>query len=182
MAAYGLASRIGLLVTLLPSALYPVYWANSSRLRSQGDIQRIRNEFPQLLLVVAGTTVLGAVFVAAGPRIGAVLSAGKVARPTLLYWSVTLLGILTAAQTLTLPLLGSRRTAPKVAPLVFGLVIPNEALSYGLSKVVGAAGPILASIAASLILLGACFFLLRRDPQCVMDSPVGVTKLEREHE
>ena len=89
VAAYGLASRIGLLVTLLPSALYPVYWANFSCLRSQGDIQRIRNEFrKELLLVVAGTTVLGAVFVAAGPRIGAVLSAGKVARPTLLYWSV----------------------------------------------------------------------------------------------
>ena len=174
VAAYGLASRIGLLVTVLPSALYPLYWANFSRLRVAGDLERIRQTYrKELIPVVAGTVVLGIIFVAAGPHLAALLSAGKVQRPMLLYCSVAILGVFSAVQTITLPLLGGTKTAPRVALLVFGLIIPNEFLSYFLSRLVGAAGPILASIAASLTLLGACFFMLWRDPHCVLErAPV----------
>jgi O-antigen/teichoic acid export membrane protein len=173
VAAYGLASRIGLLVVMLPSALYPLYWANFSRLRAAGDIPRIWQAYRrELFLVVAGTTLLGVLLVAGGPTVAGLLSAGKIASPILLYCSVAVLGILAAVQTVTLPLLGGTRTAPKVAALVFGLIIPNEALSYVLSRTLGASGPILASIAASLVLLGACWFLLRQDPTCVISEPL----------
>jgi hypothetical protein len=97
----------------------------------------------------------------------------------LLYWSVAALGILAATQTVTLPLLGGVKTAPKVAILVFGLIIPNEALSYVLSRAVGPAGPILASIAAALVLLGACLYMLRRDPDCILQTPVAAIDSER---
>jgi O-antigen/teichoic acid export membrane protein len=176
VAAYGLASRLGLLILLLQSALYPLYWANFSRLRAAGDIRRIRKVYrKELLLVVAGTAALAVLFLVAGPSVADILSRGKVARPELLYWLVAVLGILAAAQTVTLPLLGGTRTAPKVAILVFALVIPNETLSYVLSRVIGPAGPILASIGASLVLLGACYFIVRRDPQCIIVEPVGET-------
>jgi O-antigen/teichoic acid export membrane protein len=173
VAAYGLASRLGLLVTMLPSALYPLYWANFSRLRAAGDIPRIWEAYRrELLLVVAGTALLGILLVAVGPTAAHVLSDGKIDAPILLYSSVAVLGILAAVQTVTLPLLGGSRTAPKVAGLVFGLIIPNEALSYVLSRTLGASGPILASIAASLVLLGMCFFLLRQDPTCIISQPI----------
>jgi O-antigen/teichoic acid export membrane protein len=180
VAAYGLASRLGILILVVQSALYPLYWAKFSRLRAAGDVQRIWKEYrKELLLVVASTTVLAAIFLAAGPSVAGLLSGGKVARPILLYWSVAALGILAAAQTVTLPLLGGVRTASKVAILVFGLIIPNEALSYVLSRAVGPAGPILASIAAALILLGACFYMLRRDPDCIIQPPVA--EIDSEH-
>ena len=180
VAAYGLANRLGLLVLLVQSALYPLYWAKFSRLRVAGDAQRIWKEYrKELLLVVAGTTVLAAIFLAAGPSVAGLLSGGKVARPMLLYWSVAALGILAAAQTVTVPLLGGVKTAPKVAILVFGLIIPNEALSYMLSRAVGPAGPILASIAAAMVLLGACFYMLRRDPDCIIQPPVTAIDSER---
>ena len=179
VAAYGLASRLGLLVVMLPSALYPLYWANFSRMRAAGDIPKIWEAYrKELLLVVAGTTLLGVVLVVAGPWAAGILSGGKIASPILLYWSVAILGVLAAVQTVTLPLLGGSRTAPKVAVLVFGLIIPNEALSYVLSRTVGAAGPILASICASLTLLGACLFLLRQDPRCIIVEPIGAVEPE----
>jgi O-antigen/teichoic acid export membrane protein len=157
-----------------------LYWAKFSRLRVAGDVQRIWKEYrKELLLVVAGTAVLAAIFLAAGPSVAVLLSRGKVARPMLLYWSVAALGILAAIQTVTLPLLGGVKTAPKVAILVFGLIIPNEALSYVLSRAVGPAGPILASIAAALVLLGACFYMLRRDPDCIIQAPVATIDSER---
>jgi hypothetical protein len=172
VAAYGIANRLGLLVVMLQSALYPLYWANFARLRATGDIRRIRETYrKELLLLVAGTVILGIVFVVTGPWAAKILGGGKVARPMLLYWSVALLSILSAIQTVTLPLFGGTRTAPKVAILVFALVIPNEVASYVLSRAVGAAGPILASIAAALILLGICFAIFKRDPQCLVDYP-----------
>jgi O-antigen/teichoic acid export membrane protein len=176
VAAYGLATRLGLLVVILESALYPLYWANFSRLRAAGDIHRIWAEYrKELLLIVAGTTVLGTVFVLVGPLAASVLGGGKVARPMLLYWCVAVLAVLSGIQTVTLPLLGGVRTAPKVATIVFALIIPNETLSYVLSRNVGAAGPILASIGAVLILLASCFLLIKRDPQCVLGQPAPGT-------
>lgn len=172
VAAYGLANRLGLLILVVQSALYPLYWAKFSKLRVAGDVQRIWKEYrKELFLVVAGTTVLAAIFLAVGPSVAVLLSGGKVARPMLLYWSVAALGILAATQTVTLPLLGGVKTAPKVAMLVFGLIIPNEALSYVLSRAVGPAGPTLASIAAALVLLGACSYILRRNPDCIISQP-----------
>jgi O-antigen/teichoic acid export membrane protein len=180
VAAYGLANRLGILILAVQSALYPLYWAKFSKLRVAGDVQHIWKEYrKELVLVVAGTTVLAAIFVAAGPSVAVLLSGGKVARPMLLYWSVGVLGILAAFQTVTLPLLGGVKTATKVAILVFGLIIPNEALSYVLSRAVGPAGPILASIAAALVLLGACFYMLRRDPDCIIQPPVAA--IDSEH-
>jgi O-antigen/teichoic acid export membrane protein len=173
VAAFGLASKIGVLVVLLPSALYPLYWANFSRLRSQGDVQQIRRAFRrELTLVVTGTAVLGAAFVALGPWVGQILSHGEVPRPMLLYWTVAALGLLASVQTITLPLLGGRKTAPKIAGVVYGLIIPNEFLSYFLSRRIGPAGPILASIIASIVLLAVCFMMVARDPRCLIDPPV----------
>ena len=103
---------------------------------------------------------------AAGPWAAGILSGGKIASPILLYWSVAILGVLAAVQTVTLPLLGGSRTAPKVAVLVFRLIIPNEALSYVLSRTVGAAGPILASICASLTLFRSVPLLI--ETRCTM--------------
>ena len=63
VASYGLASRLGLLVVMLPAALGPLYWSNFARLRAAGDIPRIRTLYrKELLLTVAGTAVLGIVF------------------------------------------------------------------------------------------------------------------------
>ena len=179
VAAYGLANRLGILILAVQTALYPLYWAKFARLRVAGDVQRIWKEYrKELLLVVTGTTLLAAIFVAAGPWAAGLLSGGKIARPMLLYWSVGALGILAAFQTVTLPLLGGVKTAAKVALLVFGLIIPNETLSYVLSKAVGPAGPTLASIAAALVLLGACFYMLHRDPDCIIQAPVAAIDSE----
>ena len=178
VAAYGLASRLGLLVVMLPAALGPLYWSDFARLRAAGDIPRIRALYrKELLLTIAGTAVLGVIFVVAGPRAAIILSAHKVARPMTLYLSVAVLGLLAAVQAVTLPLLSATRTAPKIAVLVFGLIIPNEALSYVLSKAVGAAGPILASIAATLVLLASCFWIYKANPQCLIEQSAGPTEL-----
>jgi uncharacterized membrane protein len=177
VAAYGLASRLGLLVVMLPGALYPLYWSSFSRLRAEGDIRRVFELFrKELLLIVVGTSVLGALFLAVAPFAANLLSDGKIGRPMLLYWAIAVLGLLAAVQSVTLPLLAGPKTAPKVALLVFGLIIPNEALSYVLSRAVGASGPILASIAATLILLGICALVIKRDPRCIIAEPVGTTE------
>lgn len=176
VAVYALASRLGLIVVMLPSALGPLYWSNFARLRAAGNIPRILALYrKELLLTIAGTAVLGVIFVVAGPRAANILSAHKVARPMILYLSVAVLGLLAAVQAVTLPLLSATRTAPKVAILVFGLIIPNEALSYVLSKEVGATGPILASIAAALVLLGSCFIIYKANPQCLIEQSAGPT-------
>jgi Na+-driven multidrug efflux pump len=158
----------------MPAALYPLYWSNFARLRAAGDIEKVLRLFrKELVLVVAGTAALGIAFVAVGPFIADLLSSGKVPRPMPLYFSVAVLGFLAAALAVTLPLLAGSRTAPKVAILVYGLIVPNEALSYVLSRIMGAAGPIVASIAATLVLLGSCAVIIRRDPRCIVDEPVG---------
>ncbi len=178
VAAYGLASRLGILVVTLPAALGPLYWSNFARLRAAGNIPRILALYrKELLLTIAGTAVLGVIFVVAGPRAAIALSAHKVARPMGLYLSVAVLGLLAAVQAVTLPLLSATRTAPKIAVLVFGLIIPNEALSYVLSKTFGAAGPILASIAAALVLLASCFWIYKANPQCLIEPSAGPTEL-----
>jgi len=66
--------------------------------------------------------------------------------------------------------LGGRKTAPWTAGLVYGLVIPNVALSYVLAKQVGPAGPILASIVATTLFLCACWWLVKRDPSRLVDA------------
>jgi O-antigen/teichoic acid export membrane protein len=179
VAEYGLASRLGLLVVMLPAALGPLYWSNFARLRAAGDIPRIRALYrKELFLTIAGTAVLGVIFMVVGPRAASILSAHKVARPMALYLSVAVLGLLASVQAVTLPLLSATRTAPKVAILVFGLIIPNEALSYVLSKAVGAEGPILASIAAALVLLASCFWIYKANPECLIEQSAGPTELE----
>ncbi len=68
VASYGLATRLGLLVVILPAALGPLYWSNFPRLRAVGNISTIRKLYrKELFFTVAGTAVLGIVFVAAGP-------------------------------------------------------------------------------------------------------------------
>ena|GEM_PF-6375784 len=178
VAAYGLASRLGILVVMLPAALGPLYWSNFARLRAAGNIPHILALYrKELLLIIAGTAALGVIFVVVGPRAAIILSAHKVARPMDLYLSVAVLGLLAAVQAVTLPLLSATRTAPKIAVLVFGLIIPNEALSYVLSKTFGAAGPILASIAATLVLLASCFWIYKANPQCLIEPSAGPTEL-----
>jgi riboflavin transporter FmnP len=108
-----------------------------------------------------------------GPRVAALIGAGKVAVPELLYGSISVLGVLVAVQTVTLPVLAGRRTAPWTAGLVYGLVIPNEALSYVLSKQVGPAGPILASVIAAVVFLCVCWWLVKRDPGRLVDVTTG---------
>jgi O-antigen/teichoic acid export membrane protein len=175
VAAYGLATRLGLLIVMLPAALYPLYWTTFSRLRAEGDIRGVFALYrKELLLLVTGTSALGILYIGAAPFVAHLLSDGKVGRPMLLYLSLAVLGLLSAVQSVTLPLLAGTRTAPKTALLVFGLIIPNEALSYALSRAVGAAGPILASIVATLVLLGICGLMIRRDPRCVVDESVGM--------
>ena len=127
--------------------------------------------------MVAGAAAFGGVFVALGPWVGQILSHGEVARPILLYWTVAALGLLASVQTITLPLFGGRKTAPIIAGVVYGLIIPNEFLSYFLSRRIGPAGPILASIVASLVLLGVCLLLVIRDPRCLLDSAIEESEI-----
>jgi len=172
VAAYGLATRLGLIVIMLPAALYPLYWSTFSRLRAEGDLRGIFALYrKELLLMVGGTSALGVLYVGAGPFVAGILSDGKVGRPLVLYLSLAVLGLLAAVQSVTLPLLAGTRTAPRTALLVFGLIIPNEALSYGLSRAVGPSGPVLASIIAALVLLGICGLMIMRNPRCAIDEP-----------
>jgi O-antigen/teichoic acid export membrane protein len=173
VASYGLATRLGLIVTLLPSGLYPLLWANFARLRAAGDIARLRGEYwRELRIIGGGTAVLATAFALIGPRVATAIGGGKVAVPELLYSSISVLGVIAAVQTVTLPVLAGRKTAPWTATLVYGQVIPNEALSYVLSKHVGAAGPIIASIVAGIAFLCACWWLVKRDPDRLVEVRV----------
>jgi len=172
VAVYGLATRLSLLVLMLPAALYPLYWTTFSRLRAERDLRGIFALYrKELILLISGTSALGVLYIAVGPFVADILSDGKVGRPLVLYVSLAVLGLLAAIQSVTLPLLAGTRTAPKTALLVFGLIIPNEALSYVLARAVGPTGPILASIVATLVLLGLCGLMIMRNPRCAIDEP-----------
>jgi hypothetical protein len=172
VAVYGLATRLSLLVLMLPSALYPLYWTTFSRLRAERDLRGIFALYrKELILLISGTSALGVLYIAIGPSVADILSDGKVGSPLVLYVSLAVLGLLAAVQSVTLPLLAGTRTAPKTALLVFGLIIPNEALSYVLARAVGPTGPILASIVATLVLLGICGLMIVRNPRCAIDEP-----------
>ncbi len=179
VAAYGLASRLALLVSVGPSALYPHYWSEYARLRAGGDLgalaRRLRRD---VVVVTALTATLGAVFVAIGPIVGRYIGSGAIAQPVALYVAMAVLGVLTAVQTVLLPVLGDRESARIVAGLVFGFMLPNVALSYLLSRTMGAYGPVVASIIfCSLLLIVAAVLIKRRltgaGPATNDDGPDG---------
>jgi len=162
-AQYGLAIRLAVLVTLLPSALYPVYWARFGRLRSGSATSELRRAVGRALAYVAGgTAILGALFALLGPLAGKALSNGHINPDRSLYAWFAILGLLAAIQTVLLPAVGGEQTARRVAIVVFALIPVNWCVSYLLAARtgLGVSGPVVASISASVVIIGTCTKLL----------------------
>jgi O-antigen/teichoic acid export membrane protein len=171
VAAYGLAIRLSTLVTIVPGALYPHFWAEYARLRAAGDSEALLAHLRRDMIVVAGlTAVLGAVYIGIGPIVGTILGSHGVSQPRSLYAAFAVFGVLAALQTVLLPALGGRRSAWLIATLVFAFTLPNVALSYVLSQRVGAIGPVLASIFFSVLLLSIAWLLIRRRPELLVNT------------
>jgi O-antigen/teichoic acid export membrane protein len=169
VAVYGLASRLALLVTVVPSALYPHFWSEYARLRAAGDLGALRAHLRRdILVVVSLTTALGALYTGVGPFFGALLGAHQVEQPRSLYAAMAVLGVLASLQTVVLPLLGDRRSARITATLVFVFTVPNVFLSYLFSRSTGAVGPILASILFSVLLLGFAWLRIHQRPELLV--------------
>jgi O-antigen/teichoic acid export membrane protein len=171
VAAYGLASRLSGLVTIIPSALYPHFWAEYARLRAAGEREALRAQLRRDTIVVAGlTAVLGVLYIAIGPIVATILGTHTVDQPRSLYVAFAVLGVLAALQTVLLPVLGGRRSAWLIATLVFAFTVPNVALSYVLGLRVGAVGPVLASIFFSVLLLSIAWARIHRRPELLVDT------------
>jgi hypothetical protein len=171
VAAYGLASRLANLVAIVPSALYPHFWAEYARLRAAGELEALRAHLRRDIIVVVGlTSVLGALYIAIGPIIAAILGTHAVDQPRSLYAAFAVFCVLAAVQTVLLPVLAGRRSAWLIAALVYAFTLPNVALSYVLSLKVGAVGPVLASIFFSVLLLSIACLLIRRRPDLLVDT------------
>ncbi len=171
VAAYGLASRLALLVTIVPSALYPHFWAEYARLRAAGEREALRAHLRRDIIVVTGlTAALGVLYTGIGPFFGTILGKHAVDQPRSLYAAFAVMGVLAALQTVVLPVLGGRRSAWLIATLVFAFTLPNVALSYVLSLRVGAVGPVLASIFFSVLLLGIAWARIYRRPELLVVS------------
>jgi O-antigen/teichoic acid export membrane protein len=165
VASYGLATRIGVFGTLIPSALYPMFWSKFAMLRGAGDRAAVLAEYrKELRRTVLGTTGMSVIFVVLGPEVAALLGNHSVGSPLALYLWIGVLCVLTAVQAVTLPVISGASSAPKVAAAVYGLIIPNAVLSYVLSKSIGVSGPIVASCVATVLLLGICATVLARNP------------------
>ena len=171
VAVYGLASRLAALVTILPSALYPYFWAEYARLRAAGEREALRAHLRRDIIIVAGlTAALGVLYIGIGPIVGGILGRHEVDQPRSLYVAFAVMGVLAALQTVVLPVLGGRRSAWLMATLVFAFTLPNVALSYVLSLRVGAVGPVLASILFSVLLLGGAWARIHRRPELLIDT------------
>jgi O-antigen/teichoic acid export membrane protein len=171
VAVYGLASRLAALVTILPSALYPHFWAEYARLRAAGEREALRAHLRRDIIIVGGlTAALGVLYIGIGPIVGAILGGHAVDQPRSLYVAFAVMGVLAALQTVVLPVLGGRRSAWLMATLVFAFTLPNVALSYVLSLRVGAVGPVLASIFFSVLLLGGAWARIHRRPELLIDT------------
>ena len=71
VAVYGLASRLAALVTILPSALYPHFWAEYARLRAAGEREALRAHLRRDIIIVTGlTAALGVLYIGIGPIVG----------------------------------------------------------------------------------------------------------------
>ena len=171
VAVYGLASRLAALVTILPSALYPHFWAEYARLRAAGEREALRAHLRRDIIIVTGlTAALGVLYIGIGPIVGAILGRHAVDQPRSLYVAFAVMGVLAALQTVVLPVLGGRRSAWLMATLVYAFTLPNVALSYVLSLRVGAVGPVLASIFFSVLLLGGAWARIHRRPELLIDT------------
>ena len=171
VAAYGLATRLSTLVTIVPGALYPHFWAEYARLRAAGEREALRAHLRRDIIVVTSlTAVLGALYIGIGPIVGTFLGSHGVSQPRSLYAAFAVFGVLAALQTVLLPVLGGRRSAWLIATLVFAFTLPNVALSYVLSERVGAVGPVLASIFFSVLLLSIAWVRIRRRPELLVDT------------
>ena len=171
VAAYGLASRLANLVAIVPSALYPHFWAEYARLRAAGEREALRARLRRDIIVVVGlTAVLGALYIGIGPIIAAILGTHAVDQPRSLYAAFAVFCVLAALQTVLLPVLAGRRSAWLIATLVFAFTLPNVALSYVLSLRVGAVGPVLASIFFSVLLLSIAWVRIHRRPDLLVDT------------
>jgi O-antigen/teichoic acid export membrane protein len=174
VAAYGLATRLSTLVTIVPGALYPHFWAEYARLRAAGEREALRAQLRRDIIVVAGlTAVMGALYIVIGPMVGTILGSHVVRQPRSLYAAFAVFGVLAALQTVLLPVLGGRHSAWLMATLVFAFTPLNVALSYVLSLRFGAVGPVLASIFFSGLLLSVAWVRIRRKPELLVDT-VGV--------
>jgi O-antigen/teichoic acid export membrane protein len=171
VAAYGLASRLANIVAIVPSALYPHFWAEYARLRAAGEREALRARLRRDIIVVAGlTAVLGAFYICIGPIIAAILGTHAVNQPRSLYVAFAVFCLLAALQTVLLPVLAGRRSAWLIATLVYAFTLPNVALSYVLSLRVGAVGPVLSSIFFSALLLSIAWVRMHRRPDLLVDT------------
>lgn len=164
VAAYGLALRLGLAVSMLPAALYPLLWAEFGRLRAAGDRRNMVRHFRrEAKWITGGTALIGIAFGLLAPLVANRLGGGHIATPALLYWMVSALAVMSALQTVALPLFAGRRTAPIMAALIYVQIVPNEGVSFLLAKMVGPSGPLLASLISSAVVLTVGWLILRRD-------------------
>src|SRR5664280_2811431 len=73
VATYGLATRIALIVSLAPAALYPHLWAKYARLRAREEIPLVRAELRRDIARIGGaTTMLAMLYIIFGPYVGGV--------------------------------------------------------------------------------------------------------------
>ena len=171
VAAYGLASRLAGLVTIIPGALYPHFWAEYARLRAAGEREALRAHLRRDIILVTGlTAVLGAIYIGIGPFIATILGTHAVNQPRSLYAAFAVMGVLAALQTVLLPVLGGRHSAWLIATLVYAFTLPNVVLSYVLSLRFGAVGPVLASIFFSVLLLSIAWLRIHRRPELLVDT------------
>src|SRR5450756_93736 len=164
-AGYSLATRLGLLITLVPAALYPTIWSEIAALRGAGQASALLAALRANLLTVGGLTgIMAGLYLLVAPTATRLLSREQIAFSWPLALAVVAAALISTAQTLVLPLVHGRSAAPFVAAAVYALVLPNLALSYLLASALGAPGPLAASVAVGAMLLAWCGWLIRRRP------------------
>lgn len=169
--AYGLASRIMSMVTVLPLAVQGLTVVQLTRKRESGDVDAFLHAIRRQGLLIGGIgAAVALVGMIVGPWLGGVLGRGEVPVPWPLYVWIGLHGILTAAST---PLMsayanphGARQRG--LAAITCGLA--NIVLSAVGALLVGVEGPAIATVACSGAMVAYLWWQARRSPRLILGT------------
>jgi O-antigen/teichoic acid export membrane protein len=170
VATYGIATRLAVLVTLVPAALYPVFWADFARQRASFPVDAMRKTVMRgLMPMLVITAIAASLFVFIGPQAAKFLTTGQVQSHPGLFIAIGAAALLATCQTVLLPALaGHHRAARLLAIIVYGSILPNVALSYLLARDLGAIGPVLSTILFSSLLVSTSVALIVKRPEMLV--------------
>jgi len=145
--SYTIAARLAILITIVPSALIPLFWNQHARLRrassevADGPVWTPAHERMLLLQLMAGVGLAG-VFWFVGPRIGHLLGKGDVPAAPLLYGAFAVFGIIGFLQAPLSAWFVSPDSVSYLARSTASAAVAGLLLGTSLALLIGESGPI----------------------------------------